>query len=188
MLFLEESVIRDQGNAWLHELSLHNSSLEVLNITGTGLENIDMADLSTIATNCKSLTSLKLNELEVEDLSEVLDKTTTLKELGGICVGNDNLAEHPVAGFRLPAGITSLVGLYYFGVNEGDDYVNSLIRPIAPGLRKLDLQYACLSIDGHCQLLEHCANLEALEVNERRVCVTYIKMKKPKLSHTLGIY
>ena len=118
VLFLEESVIQNEGNAWLRELSLHNTSLEVLNITGTGLENVDIANLSKIATNCKSLISLKLNELEVEELSEVLNKTTTLKELGGICVGNFNPADQPMTSFKLPAGITSLVGLYYFGANE----------------------------------------------------------------------
>ena len=166
VLFLEESYIVDAGDAWLHELSLHNSSLEVLNITGTDLKNINIADLSVLATNCKSLISLKLNELEVEELSEVLNKTTTLKELGGICVGNFNPADQPLTSFKLPAGITSLVGLYYFGANEGDEIVNSLVQPIAPGLRKIDLQYACLSIDAHCQLLGRCANLEALEVNQ----------------------
>jgi coronatine-insensitive protein 1 len=172
VLFLEESAIQERGDAWLYDLSLYNSSLEVLNIAGSGLVNVDVADLLAIATNCKSLISLKLNELEVEDLSEVLSKTTTLKELGGISVGSAHPLEHHVPAFRLPAGITSLVGLFYFGANEGDEYVNSLIRPIAPGLRKLDLQYACLSVDGHCQLLEHCANLEALEVKERRMCIT----------------
>jgi coronatine-insensitive protein 1 len=166
VLFLEESYIIDEGDAWLHELSLHNSSLEVLNITGTDLKNINVADLSVLATNCKSLVSLKLNELEIEELSEVLNRTMSLKELGGVSVGDSGPASHPRLTISLPATVTSLVGLYYFGANEGDEIVNSLVQPIAPGLRKIDLQYACLSIDAHCQLLGRCANLEALEVNQ----------------------
>lgn len=163
VLFLEESFIEDHDGKWLHELSLHNSSLELLNISGTDMQNVSTDDLSTLALNCKSLTSLKLNELELEDLAEILSRTTTLRELGGVSAGS-SLDQHPRTAITLPASLTSLVAFYYMGVDEGDVIVNSIIQPIAPGLRKIDLQYACLTVDGHCQLLGHCANLEALEV------------------------
>ncbi|KAI5054087.1 hypothetical protein GOP47_0031018 [Adiantum capillus-veneris] len=142
-------------------MSLYNTSLEMLNIAGIDLQNICTGDLSTLALNCKSLVSLKLNELELEGLPEILSRTTALRELGGVSVGA-SVDQQPK--ITLPATLTSLVALYYMGVEEGDSIVNSIIQPIAAGLRKLDLQYSCLTVDGHCQLLGLCANLEALEV------------------------
>lgn len=171
VLFLDESSIEDTGGKWLHELALHNSSLEVLNFYGTDLKNINMVDLLTLAVNCKSLSSLKLNDFELENLTALLSRTTALRELGGFSVGyttngglikHENTHENTVVS--LPTGLTSLVGLYYTGADEGDVMVNTLVQPIASGLKKIDLQCAFLSVNGHCQLLSRCSNLEALEV------------------------
>lgn len=162
-LFLEESDMQDHDGNWLRELSLWNTSLEVLNIAGIGLQNVCYDDLSTLASNCKSLVSLKLNELELEDLQEILSRTTALQELGGVSVGACMDGE-PKDRITLPGTLTSLVAFYYMGADDGDAIVNTIVQPIAPGLRKIDLQYSCLTVDGHCQLLSHCANLEALEV------------------------
>lgn len=165
VLFLDESSIEDTGGQWLHELALHNSSLEVLNFYGTDLQNISMVDLLTLAVNCKSLSSLKLNDFELENLIVLLSRTTALRELGGFSVGCNNvLNQHQNTVVSLPTGLTSLVGLYYTGADEGDVMVNTLIQPIASGLKKIDLQCAFLSVNGHCQLLGRCSNLEALEV------------------------
>lgn len=163
VLFLDESSIEDKGGKWLHWLALHNSSLEVLNFSATSLSNFDLADLDTLAANCKSLSSLKVNDVELNKMTGLLNRATHLKELGGILMfGNAvNGQSHDV--ISLPKGLTSLVGLMYMDDN-GDDYVNSLIQPLASGLKKLDLQCACLSVEGHCQLLRHCSNLEVLEV------------------------
>ncbi|MCO5562001.1 hypothetical protein L7F22_015627 [Adiantum nelumboides] len=160
-LFLEESDMQEHNGNWLCQLSLQNTSLEMLNIAGIDLQNICPHDVATLASNCKSLASLKLNELELEDLPEILSRTTALRELGGVSVGANVDQQSKI---RLPVTLTSLVALYYMGVDEGDSIVNSIIQPIAAGLRKIDLQYSCLTVDGHCQLLGHCANLEALEV------------------------
>lgn len=165
VLFLDESYIEDRGGKWLHELALHNSSLEVLNFSGTELQNISMDDLLAIAANCKSLISLRLNESELGSLTELLRRTTALQELGGFAVGSSNGVDQlQNSTIRLPPSLTSLVRLLYMGADEGDITVNSIIQPIASGLKNLDLQCAFLSVDGHCQLLQHCSNLQALEV------------------------
>ncbi|KAI5079559.1 hypothetical protein GOP47_0005038 [Adiantum capillus-veneris] len=160
VLSVEECSLEDHSGRWLHELSQHNSSLESLNIAGTDLQNVTMGDLATLTSNCKSLTSLKLNDLELENLADILKRTTALQELGGVSISD----ERPRIKIALPSRLTSLVSLYYMGANEGDEVVNSLIQPIAASLRKIDLQFAFLSVPGHCELLGHCSNLEALEV------------------------
>ncbi|KAH7301642.1 hypothetical protein KP509_23G035700 [Ceratopteris richardii] len=160
---VEESAVRDINGDWLKELSRHNTALQSLDISGTDIIHVDLDDLSSLITNCKSLLSLKLNELELEDLNETLKTTTALEELGGVLIGlrmdmevRDNI--------NLPNTLTSLVALCYGGMREGDDIINSLVQPIAPRLRRLDLQYTCLTLDGHSRLLTHCTNLQALEV------------------------
>lgn len=160
VLVLDDSIIDDRGGEWLHELALHNTSLEVLNFSGTDLQNVNIMDLQMVAINCKSLKSLKLHEVNIVSLTELL-KTTSLQELGGILVDHDGMKS---SGVRLPRSITSLVGLCHLGMDDGDVTVNSLVRPIAAGLKKIDLQFAFLSVEGHCELLSCCPNLEDLEV------------------------
>lgn len=160
VLVLDDSIIDDRGGEWLHELALHNTSLEVLNFSGTDLQSASIMDLQTVAKNCKSLKSLKLHEVNIVCLTELL-KTTDLQELGGILVDHDGMEN---SGVRLPRSITSLVGLCHLGFDDGDATVNSLVRPIAAGLKKIDLQFAFLSVEGHCDLLRCCPNLEDLEV------------------------
>ncbi|KAH7301643.1 hypothetical protein KP509_23G035800 [Ceratopteris richardii] len=160
---VEESYVREINGDWLKELYRHNTALQSLNISGTNLKHVCLDDLSSLAANSKSLVSLKLNELELGDLSETLRGTTALEELGGVCIDlrmdmelRDNI--------NLPNTLTSLVALFYAGVGQGDDIINSIVQPIAPRLRRLDLQLSCLTVEGHCRLLMHCANLQALEV------------------------
>lgn len=165
VLVLDDSTIEDRGGEWLHELALNNVSLEVLNFSGTDLQIIDIADLQTVAINCKALASLKVHELDLVSLTELLRTTTALQELGGVLVAPNNGCDGmPNMGIRLPASLTSLVGLCYMGTDDGDAAVNSLVRPIASGLKKIDLQFAFLSVEGHCELLSCCTNLEDLEV------------------------
>lgn len=163
-LFLDESVIDDHSDKWLHEIALHNSSLEVLNFHATNL-NIDVADLDTIAANCRSLSSLKVYDIELSSLRGVLNRATSLKELAGVSLTSDgNLNNGDVNGsFSLPRGLTS-IGLMYMGDDSGDNNVIPLILPLASGLKKLDLQLAGLSLEGHSVLLRHFFNLDVLEV------------------------
>eukprot|EP00249_Psilotum_nudum_P021997 c28333_g1_i2 orf=414-2180(+) len=163
-LSLDDSNIIDQGGKWLHQLALHNTSLEVLNFFSSDLV-IEIADLETLVTNCKSLQSLRVNEVELTKLSGVLREATALQELGGVVIQpsvDDNGQQREIS--FLPRSLTSLVGLCYMGDDEVDESFNSTILPLAPGLKKLDLQRAFLGIEGHCQLLRHCSNLEVLEV------------------------
>eukprot|EP00249_Psilotum_nudum_P021996 c28333_g1_i1 orf=286-2127(+) len=163
-LSLDDSNITDQGGKWLHQLALHNTSLEVLNFFASDLA-IEIADLETLMTNCKSLRSLKVNEVDLTKLSGVLREATALQELGGVVIQpsiDDNGQQTETV--YLPRSLTSLIGLCYMGGDEGDESFNSTILPLAPGLKKLDLQRAFLGIEGHCELLCHCSKLEVLEV------------------------
>ncbi|KAI5078590.1 hypothetical protein GOP47_0006261 [Adiantum capillus-veneris] len=160
VLVLDDSTIEDCGGEWLHELALHNKVLEILNFSGTDLQSVNITDLHTVARNCTSLKSLKLHEVDLVCLKDLL-KTTALEELGGILVDYDGLQS---SGVRLPASLTSLVGLCHMGIDDADVTINALVQPIASGLKKIDLQFAFLSVEGHCELLRNCPNLEDLEV------------------------
>lgn len=161
-LFLEESTIEDEGGEWLHELALHNSSLEVLNFYMTGLENVNVSDLELIAENCRSLTSLKISECDVLDLRIVFKKATALEEFGGGSFSSSE--EHPAEPniyemVKFPTKLMSLSGLNYMSETE-----LPAIFPRASSLKKLDLQYTLLSTENYCQLLQSCTNIEVLEV------------------------
>lgn len=165
-LHLSESTIDDNDGKWLHELALHNSSLEVLNFSSTSIENVDVEDLDTLARNCANLRSLKVNAVDLNKLRGLLSRATALKELGGVVISGevDDTNGGSSEVISLPKSLTSLSGFMYMGEDNGDTCVNLLIQPIALGLRELDLQMTALSIAGHCQLLRHCSNLEVLEV------------------------
>jgi coronatine-insensitive protein 1 len=40
-----------------------------------------------------------------------------------------------------------------------------ILFPYGAALKKLDLQFAFLTTEDHCQLVQRCPNLEVLEVN-----------------------
>eukprot|EP00250_Pteridium_aquilinum_P009795 c18942_g1_i1 orf=439-2226(+) len=164
VLFLDESGIVDHSGNWLHEIALHNSSLEVLSFYATNL-TIDVTNLDTIAANCKSLSCLKVYDVELNLLMGVLNRATCLKELAGVSLaGDDHLSNgHANGALNLPRSLTSL-GLMYMGDHNGDTNVIPLIQPLASGLRKLDLQLAGLTLEGHIQLLRSFTNLDVLEV------------------------
>ncbi|MCO5549195.1 hypothetical protein L7F22_002661 [Adiantum nelumboides] len=168
VLFLDESVIDDLSGNWLKELALHNSSLEVLNFHATNLGNIDVTDLDEIAANCRLLRSLKVSDVELSKLGVVLSRATCLRELAGVSLsGNASINYGQGDGtLSLPRGLTSL-GIIYMGDDygdTGDTKIIPLIQPLAPGLKKLDLQLAGLSLEGHSQLLQQFKHLDVLEV------------------------
>lgn len=161
-LFLEESTIEDEGGEWLHELALHNSSLEVLNFYTTNLENVNVSDLELIATNCRSLTSLKISEYDILDLRNVLKQAAALEEFGGGSFSSsEERAVEPniYEKVKFPTKLMSLSGLNYMSETE-----LPAIFPRASSLKKLDLQYTLLSTENYCQLLQLCTNIEVLEV------------------------
>ncbi|KAH7373337.1 hypothetical protein KP509_17G050600 [Ceratopteris richardii] len=161
VLVLDDSIIEDRGGEWLHELAISNRLLETLNFSGTDLQHVNIDDLLCVASNCRSLKSLKLHEINIVCLKDVIQKGTNLEELGGIWVDYEGLQS---SGVKLPSSLKSLVGLCHMGTDDADITINSLVQPIAAGLKKIDLQFAFLSVEGHCELLRHCPNLEDLEV------------------------
>jgi coronatine-insensitive protein 1 len=160
VLLLEASTIKDEGGEWLHELALRNSSLEVLNFYETLLDSIDMRDIELIATNCRALTSLRVNECYILDLIGVLEKATELEEFGGGSFVNSEAHALEIDRYQLvkfPSKVISLIGLNFM---SGLPF----ILPRACNLKKLDLQFTLLSTENHCELLRLCTNLEVLEV------------------------
>jgi coronatine-insensitive protein 1 len=144
----------------LHTLARSNSSLEELHFGVLGLGDVDVADLVTLMEKCKSLVSLKVGEIEMLDMVEVLNRASCLEELG---TGSYNYlsdeGEDEAAPIALPKHLKSLSGMW--SLTDGG---LSMILPVAPNLRKLDLKYTLLSCEGHIQLLSQCHLLEELQV------------------------
>jgi hypothetical protein len=61
------------------------------------------------------------------------------------------------------------LGLLYMGPNE-----MQILFPYAARLKKLDLQFTFLSTEDHCQIVQHCPNLEVLEVCWKIILCVYL--------------
>ncbi|THU68000.1 hypothetical protein C4D60_Mb05t30630 [Musa balbisiana] len=158
-LFLEESLIVENDDRWVHELAVNNSVLEALNFYMTELR-VTPQDLELLARNCKSLVSLKISECDISDLVGFFRAATSLEEFGGGSF-NDQVGEvNKYDVIKFPPRLCC-VGLIFMGTNE-----MNLLFPFAAELKKLDLQYTFLSTEDHCQLIERCPNLEVLEVRD----------------------
>ncbi|XP_010256650.1 PREDICTED: coronatine-insensitive protein 1-like [Nelumbo nucifera] len=153
-LFLEESMIDEKDGEWLHDLALNNTVLEVLNFYMTDLMKISVQDLELIARNCRSLVSIKISEPEILDLVGFFRAASALEEFGG---GSFNEQPDRYLVVPFPSRLCRL-GLGYMGRNE-----MSIVFPFASLLKKLDLLYALLDTEDHCQLIQRCPNLETLE-------------------------
>ncbi|KAK1321867.1 Coronatine-insensitive protein 1 [Acorus calamus] len=166
VLFLEESSITENDGNWLHELAVNNTVLVVLNFYMTELQQISIQDLVLIARNCRSLVSVKTSDCEITELIEFFRAATALEEFGGGSVieqvGEDSkkALEDKYANLTFPPRLCHL-GLTYMGTNE-----MQYIYPCAARLKKLDLQYALLNTEDHCQLIQRCPNLEILEARD----------------------
>ncbi|KAG0583894.1 hypothetical protein M758_3G169100 [Ceratodon purpureus] len=158
-LSLEDSDVEDLGGEWLHALARYNSTLEELHFGVLGIGDIDIADLFTLAEKCKSLVSLKVGEIEMLDMVDVLSRTPYLEELG---TGSFNYLgdedDDAAAPIPLPKHLKSLSGMWSLM-----DVGLPTILPVAANLRKLDLKYTLLSCEGHTLLLSHCHSLEDLQ-------------------------
>jgi coronatine-insensitive protein 1 len=166
-LYLEESNIADNGGEWLHDLATNNTVLLHLNFYMTDL-NISTKDLELLAHNCKSLISLKISECDLVALHNFFKSASKLEEFGGGSF-NADLGEAQAGAYSkvvLPPRLLS-IGLLFMGTNDV-----SVIYPICASLKKLDLQYAFLNTEDHCQLIQKCPNLEVLEVCT--VCCQYM--------------
>uniref|UniRef100_A0A7N0ZW98 Coronatine-insensitive protein 1 n=1 Tax=Kalanchoe fedtschenkoi TaxID=63787 RepID=A0A7N0ZW98_KALFE len=154
VLFLEESRIHDNGGQWLHEIAVRNTVLEILNFYNTDLAKVAFQDLELISRNCRSLKSVKTGEWEIIDLLGFFRSAASLEEFGG---GSYNRPPEDYSVVSFPATIRRL-GLTYMGRNE-----LPIVFPIGSVLTKLDLVYALLETEDHCNLIRKCPNLEVLE-------------------------
>lgn len=152
--YLEESTIVERDGNWLHELALNNTVLETLNFYLNELSMVNFRDLELIARNCRSLSSVKINDCELLELVNFFQIANTLEEFcGGIF--NHPPEEYSVVSF--PPRLCRL-GLSFMGKNE-----MWIVFPFASMLKKLDLLYAFLDTEDHCLLIQKCPNLEVFE-------------------------
>ncbi|KAH9615841.1 hypothetical protein KSS87_022832 [Heliosperma pusillum] len=152
-LFLEDSNITERSGEWFHQLALNNTVLETLNFYMTFLEQISVEDLELLAKKCPNLISVKICDTDLGQLGRFYRLATSLQEYcGGSFSENQNYTD-----ISFPAQLSS-VGLMYF-----QKIHLPLLFPVAQSLRSLDLVYASLCCDGHCELIRRCPNLEVLE-------------------------
>lgn len=165
-MFLEESTIGDKDGEWLHELATNNSVLETLNFYMTDLK-VKFEDLTLIARNCRSLISVKISDCEILDLVDFFHSAVALEEF---CGGSFNEQPDKYSAVSLPQKLCRL-GLTYLGNNE-----IPIVFPLANLLKKLDLLYALLNTEDHCNLIQRCPNLEVLEVESQShfLCFQYL--------------
>lgn len=153
-LFLEDSSITaETSGEWLHQLALNNRVLETLNFYMTFLEKISVEDLELLARNCP-LVSVKIGDTDIIHLGNFFRFAPALQEFcgGSVSEGFDQYSK-----ITFPVQLNS-VGLMYLGESQV-----RILFPVAHLLKKLDLVYASLNCEGHCDLIRRCPNLEVLE-------------------------
>ncbi|XP_019461510.1 PREDICTED: coronatine-insensitive protein 1 [Lupinus angustifolius] len=154
ILFLEESSITENDGEWLHEIAMNNTVLETLNFYLTDFSKVRNQDLELIAKNCPNLVSVKITDCEILGLVNFFRHASALEEF---CGGSYNEEPEKYSAVSLPAKLSRL-GLTYIGKNE-----MPIVFPYAAILKKLDLLYAMLDTEDHCNLIQRCPNLEVLE-------------------------
>ncbi|KAL0341314.1 UNVERIFIED_CONTAM: Coronatine-insensitive protein 1 [Sesamum radiatum] len=165
-LSMEESTITENDGEWLHQLALNNTVLEHLNFYTTYLTTVRAGDIELIASRCPSLASIKISDCDISDLTGFFRAAASLEEFGGgsfsespgragEIVSNEQLERYASVAF--PPRLSRL-GLSFLGKAE-----MPILYPVASKLKKLDLLFALLDTEGHCQLLQRCPNLEFLE-------------------------
>ncbi|GKD37348.1 coronatine-insensitive protein 1-like protein, partial [Tanacetum coccineum] len=151
----DHSFNRYEDGKWLHELALHNTSIESLTVTF----RIDVKDLIPLAKSCsQSLVSLKIGGCHLIDLVDVFSYAVRLEEFYGD--GSDELFESFLFGgevvFSLPPRMRSM------GTNHLTKTTFPFVLPFAHQLRELDLFYVRLDADSQCFFIQRCPNLEVL--------------------------
>lgn len=153
-------MISERDGEWLHQLASTNTVLENLNFYMTELKKVRSEDIELLARRCTSLTSLKISDCDISKLVGIFQAATLLEEFAGGSISEGASAEklESYSSILFPPKLSRL-GLTYLGKEE-----MPIIYPIASKLKKLDLIYAMLNTEGHCELLRRCPNLEVLEV------------------------
>nr|GEV97755.1 hypothetical protein [Tanacetum cinerariifolium] len=168
ILSLENSSITEKDGEWLHELALHNNSIESLDFYKAGLTKFDVKDLALVAKNCsQSLVSVKRSRhYEFINLVEFFSYAVKLEDFGGGRFGDINhIGLNPVLhisarrakykDFKFPPNLKYLA-LNHMGQND-------IVLPFAHLITQLDAQFVFDRNHHHQQsLIENCPNLEVL--------------------------
>lgn len=165
-LFMEESSIIENDGEWLHELASNNTVLEHLNFYMTELAKVRSEDLELIARRCPSLALVKISDCDISQLIDFFRAAASLEEFAGgsfsepVGQAGDGFSNDQLERYGAVAFSQRLcrLGFTYLGNPE-----LPIVYPIASRLKKLDLLYALLDTEDHCQLLQRCPNLEVLE-------------------------
>ena len=156
VLDLEESEIAsnsdDEDNEangkWLLELVKNNGKLESLNIASVSLEeNHILRALVEVTRKLKSITSLKVSDMEMKNFRKLLkDCAEPMVELG---LGCWSFEDHKLVAASLHQWLSKL--------------------------KILDLKFSTLTAEGQIEILSHCQCLEELEV--MHAFVMYVNSK-----------
>ncbi|GKC59417.1 coronatine-insensitive protein 1-like protein [Tanacetum coccineum] len=187
ILSLDSSSISENNGEWLHELALHNTSIESLNFNKAYLTKFDVKDLALVAKNCsQSLVSVKISEhYEFIDLVEFFSYAIKLEDFGGgwfvknnnpinnnlfgmdaLIVANPNIAlparRAKYKDFKFPTKLKYLALIHHIGRKD-------IVLPFAHLITQLDThtQYVYngdYRYNHHYSLIENCPNLEVLYV------------------------
>ncbi|KAG8074376.1 hypothetical protein GUJ93_ZPchr0006g44134 [Zizania palustris] len=161
-LFLEDSSIADKENdEWLRELATNNSVIETLNFFLTDLR-ASPAYLTLLGRNCRRLKVLKISECFMPDLVDLFRTAEILQDFAGGSFDDpgQDAESRNYENYYFPPSLHRL-SLLYMGTNE-----MPVLFPYGATLKKLDLQFAFLSTEDHCQLVQRCPNLETLEARD----------------------
>jgi len=159
-LFLEESAIAEKENdEWIRELATNNSVLETLNFFLTDLR-ASPEHLTLLVRNCQRLKTLKISECFMPDLTGLFRIAQTLQEFAGGSFEepDQQVVNRNYENYYFPPSLHRL-SLLYMGTND-----LQILFPYSAALKKLDLQFAFLNTEDHCQIVQRCPNLETLEV------------------------
>lgn len=118
-LLMDDSSVLEKNGDWLHELALHNTSLEVLNLYMTELTKLIPRDLETIAKNChRSLVSVKVGgEFDMLELVGFFNAAVNLEEFCGGSLDEDPEWPDKYTKLTFPPKL-SRVGLSYLVAKE----------------------------------------------------------------------
>ncbi|PWA89262.1 hypothetical protein CTI12_AA107970 [Artemisia annua] len=144
---LKVSGLDYRDGKWLHELALHNSSIESLDFSDMSGTNIDVNDLTLLAKNCsQSLVSFKFRDREI-DLADFFSYAVRLEDC--------HVSKY--AGFKFPPNLRCM------GIFELSKSSFPFVLPFAHQLRELKIARVTLDDDSQCFLIQRCPKLEVLE-------------------------
>ncbi|XP_074290671.1 coronatine-insensitive protein 1-like [Silene latifolia] len=179
-LVLEGSYILNPNGEWLRDLALNNNRvLETLCFYATSIEDINVTYLELLAKNCP-LKSVKIGDTDLIRLVNFFRTTPSLQEFCGGLFSNDE----NYTNFSFPVLIQSLSIMYMERVHL------PMVVPVSHSLLQLDLLYASLDSEGHCELLSRCRNLEILKTTTvigdqglEVLALSCTRLKKLRIEH-----